>query len=419
VGGRRGRGFRGAGLATAAALAAAVAAAVALAQLLMAPPASDLRWLGCYLALSGAGTLAAGWLVLWLAAAGRPGIRAQLFLGAVAGSAVGLLNVIVVARLMFVSTAHDLRLLLTLVVFSGLVTMLFSAWVSAGLGARLRAVAGVVHRLSAGDYTARVEARGGDEVAALGADVDALAAQLGAIEQQRAALEAEQRDFTVAISHDLRTPLASMRAVAEALVDGVVTERAEVERYYATLRREIERLSRMIDDLFELAQLDAGALRLQRRPVALQEIVAEVAAAMEAEASARGVALRVRVEGEPPALAVDGARLERVVSNLVSNALAHTPAGGEIEVWVSAVAGGVRVAVRDTGEGIPEEELPRVWDRFYRVERARSRPVGSSGGVGLGLAIVRGIVEAHGGNVAAQSAPGRGSTFTVQLPLAT
>jgi two-component system sensor histidine kinase BaeS len=174
----------------------------------------------------------------------------------------------------------------------------------------------------------------------------------------------------------------------------------------------------MIDDLFELAQLDAGALRLERRPVALQEVAAEVVDAMQAQARRQGVALRLQPEGGAPEVPLDGARLERALANLVRNALEHTPSGGRVDVAVFAENGVVGVRVQDGGEGIAANDLPRIWERFYRAEKSRRRSSSGADGAGLGLAIVKGIVEAHGGTVEAASAPGSGATFTVRLPLA-
>ena len=173
----------------------------------------------------------------------------------------------------------------------------------------------------------------------------------------------------------------------------------------------------MIGDLMELAQIDAGALRLQRRPVSLGEVAAEVVDAMQARASRRGVQLALRVEGDPsPAFPLDGTRMERAVANLVRNALEHTPEPGRIDVVVRASDGSVTLSVEDTGEGISATDLPRVWERFYRGERSRRRNGDGAAGTGLGLAIVRGIVEAHGGTVDAQSSPGAGSVLTIHLP---
>ncbi|MCH7488421.1 MAG: HAMP domain-containing histidine kinase [Chloroflexi bacterium] len=399
------------------ALTLAIGAGVLLAQLLMSPPSSDLRTLAAYLTVSGVASLGLGWLALRAAdrAVGLT-IQAKAFLSSIIGSGVALLNIFIVAQLMFVSTSHDLNLLIALILFSAIVTLFFSLWVATTVAGRIELVADGIRSLAGGDYQARLADAGGDEVAKLAADVNLLATRLQAAEEQRTALDRERQELTAAISHDLRTPLASVRAMVEALDDHVVEEAGEVKRYYGTMRREIERLSSMIDDLFELARMDAGALELERRPVALQEVAAEVVDAMQAQAKQAGVALALRVDGSPSELSLDGARIERVAANLVRNALEHAPAGGQVAVRVFAENGWAALEVTDNGEGIKAGAIERVWDRFYRGERSRQRRPGAADGAGLGLAIVRGFVEAHGGTVEATSPAGRGATFTVRLP---
>jgi len=404
-------------VAAALSLTLAIGVGLLLAQVLMAPPANDLRLLATYLTISGAATMAAGWLGLRLAdrAVGLP-IRTKAFLGTVIGSGVALLNVVIVAQLMFVSMSHDFKLLVALIVFSAVVTLFFSVWVAGTVAQRLEAVAGGIRALSQGDYASRVEVSGGDEVSQLAADVNALAQRLEIANEQQRALDRERKELTTAISHDLRTPLSSVQAMIEALDDGVVGDSAEVRRYYATIRREVARLSRMIDDLFELARMDAGALELELHPVSLEEVAAEVVDAMQAQAQRRGVELLLHADGGQREISLDGARMERVAANLVRNALEHTTTGGKIDVSVSHDNGWASLRVTDDGIGIESEALPRIWDRFYRAERSRQRAEGSENGAGLGLAIVRGFVEAHGGTVEAASSPGEGTTFTVKLP---
>ncbi len=393
----------------------AVGAGLLLTQLMMSPPAGELREMAVYLTLAGAGTAAAGWVAVRVVggAAGRS-IRANTFVGAVAGTAVALLNVVIVAELMFISTAHDLKLLIALIAFGGLVSVCFSMWVASTISSRVGIVAAGIRGLALGSHDARLTVEGRDEVARLALDVNVLAERLHAAELERRVLDQERRDLTAAISHDLRTPLASMRAMVEALDDRVVDDPDEVSRYYRTLRREIERLSGMIDDLFELARIDAGALQLDRRPLAVQEIAAEVVDAMQARAQRKGVRLAFHT-ADVPVASVDGARVERALSNLVQNALDHTGAGGRVDVLVVGVNGFVELRVADSGQGIACEDLPRVWDRFYRSDKSRQRD-DNGDRAGLGLAIARGIVEAHGGSVDVKSEPGAGATFALRLP---
>ena len=399
------------------ALALAIGAAVLLTELTMSPSWAELRKLAIYLALAGVASAGLGWVAL--RGADRmlgTGLRGRAFLSSVIAGAVAVLNVIIVGQLMFVSTEHDLNLLLTLVIFSAVITAFFSFSVAATVAGRIENIATAIRLLAHGAFATRLAPNGNDEVARLSEDVDLLAARLQAADDQRAALDRERRELTAAISHDLRTPLASLRAMTEALNDGIVDEPAEIRRYYATMRREIERLSGMIDDLFELSQLDAGALKLERLPISVQDIAAEVVDAMQAAARLAGVELILNVDSSPPEIEVDGGRIERAIGNLVRNALEHTPGGGRVLVSVAATNGNVDLRVADSGSGIAPSDLPHVWERFYRADTSRGRN-GNGDGAGLGLAITRGIVEAHGGSVEAISGGGDGATFVLRLPL--
>jgi signal transduction histidine kinase len=228
------------------------------------------------------------------------------------------------------------------------------------------------------------------------------------------ALEASRRELVAWVSHDLRTPLAGLRAMAEALEDQVVTGPREVSQYHTQIRREVDRLTVMIDDLFELSRIHAGALRLSRRMVGLEDLVAEVVASAEPVARSKGVRLTgAAVRGMP--VFIDAAEMGRALRNLVTNAIRHTPSDGVVDVLAEMQGGMACVSVSDACGGIPPEDLPRVFDVAFRGESARTP--GPQEGAGLGLSIARGIVEAHSGQIAVRNA-GPGCQFLVRLPVA-
>jgi signal transduction histidine kinase len=238
--------------------------------------------------------------------------------------------------------------------------------------------------------------------------------RLNAARTRERALEASRRELVAWVSHDLRTPLAGLRAMAEALEDQVVVDPRTVSQYHTQIRTEVDRLSTMIDDLFELSRIHAGALRLSRRMVGLEDVVAEVVASAEPVARAKGVRLTgAAVRGMP--VYVDSGELGRALRNLVINAIRHTPADGVVDVLAEMQGGVASVCVSDACGGIPPEDLTRVFDVAFRGESARTP--GPEGGGGLGLSIARGIVEAHSGQIAVRNA-GPGCQFLIRLPLA-
>ena len=399
-------------------LAVATVLALISAQIMLRPPRRALVDLGVYLASSGVVSVLLGWLLIRaLERYRRLTLLARFVVVTLVGSAVLVVNIVVLARLMFISTDHDLRVLLATAVFSAIVAASFTIWAASGTIARIAQVNEGIRALATGKLGTVTTVSGHDEVSGLARDVNTLSQRLAEAQAERNALDEERRELTAAISHDLRTPLSTIRAMVDALEDGVVSEPAETKRYFVTIRRDIDRLNRMIDDLFELAQIDAGAMRLHRQQITVHEIVSEVVDAMRARAERSGILLELRVQSEPPPALLDGDRIERAISNLLRNALEHTPAGGEVRVSVNSSDGQAVVEVSDTGEGIEHEDLPHVWTRFYRAERSRARADATSNGVGLGLAITKGIVELHGGAVDVRSRAGEGTAFTVRLPI--
>ncbi|MFC7547464.1 sensor histidine kinase [Plantactinospora sp. GCM10030261] len=241
--------------------------------------------------------------------------------------------------------------------------------------------------------------------------------------QRERQLDASRRDLVAWVSHDLRTPLAGLRAMAEALEDRVVADPATVAEYHRRIRTETDRMARLVDDLFELSRINAGALRLTLSAVPLRDLVSDALASAEPVAAARRVRLVASEYGGPaadgggwPVVSASEPELARVVANLLLNAVRYTPEDGTVRVDAGRDTDGVWLSVADTCGGIPEADLPRLFDVAFRGERARTPRTASGGGAGgLGLAVVRGLVEAHGGRVDVQNIVG-GCRFVVRLP---
>jgi len=228
-------------------------------------------------------------------------------------------------------------------------------------------------------------------------------------------LEQMRRDFVANVSHELRTPLTSIQGIIEGLIDGVIPA-AEAGRYLRVAHGESLRMNRLVQDLLDLAALEAGRADWELHAVELGEILDRVEIRLQAPRSEKGLAIRREVPPDLPPLLANENRLEQVLTNLVENAVRFSPPGGEITVAAEKRPHNrITVTVRDQGPGIPPEDLPHVWDRFYRVEKSRAR---ETGGTGLGLAIVKQIVEAQGGEVAVESSPGEGASFFFTLPAA-
>ncbi|REE97492.1 sensor histidine kinase [Thermomonospora umbrina] len=369
-------------------------------------PFEELLWVAWYAALA-ASVVAVVGLVLLHLLRGRS-VATQLV---VVGAATVLATVsgIVVITLMMYLDEHDRSVALAVVTAAGAVAM----GVSALLGRRLVAANRVLVDAVRADPYRPPGVRLPAELAELARELDAAYGRLAQAHEREQALEASRRELVAWVSHDLRTPLAGLRAMAEALEDEVVADPETVRDYHGRIRVETDRLTGMVDDLFELSRIHAGALRLYRRRVGLDDLVAETIAGTEPLARAKGVRLRGEAGAGMP-LEVDAGELGRALRNLVVNAIRHTPSDGTIEV-VGAVEDGMAcVTVSDACGGIPEDDLPRVFDVAFRGEAART-PGG--GGAGLGLAIARGIVEAHEGEIGVAN-EGPGCRFVIRLPLA-
>jgi signal transduction histidine kinase len=381
--------------------------------LLMQPPAAELGLMALFLAITALISVAAGYGAYRLGWLNRSPRISWVVLGSYAlASILTFLNVWVTARLMFASQ-HDLLLATVLLLFAGGIAISVGYFLSAALTDRIVTLGRAAQQVATGNLSARVPVTGNDEMADLARAFNDMAGQLEAADQKQRELDTLRRNLIAWAGHDLRTPLASIRAIVEALADGVVEEPDTVDRYLHTAQREIRSLSHLIDDLFELAQLEAGGLSLEVRPNSLSDLISDTIESFSELAGRQEVLLEGAVGPGVDPVAMDAQQIGRVLSNLVGNALRHTPAGGTVRVRATATDAGVQVEIQDSGEGIDAQDLPHVFERFYRGEKSRSR---STGGAGLGLAIVKGLVEAHGGQIGVESAPGQGTRFTFTLP---
>lgn len=336
-----------------------------------------------------------------------------LFVTYAVGAGLILLTIAATANLMFLSD-HDALLVLVIMIYATGVMLVFSYFVASSLSAGITDVTRAADAVRGGDLSARASESGRDEISRLARAFNEMTARLGTAREQEEQLNRMRRDLIAWVSHDLRTPLTSIRARVEALTDGVVRE-DEVPRYLASIRTDTLALNRLIDDLFDLATADAGGLTLDLVPCEIGDLVSDTVRAMSVVAEQRGVALAGAVpEGIEPVI-VSPPRIQRVLNNLIGNALAHTPAGGRIDITAERIDCDVVVSVSDTGEGISAQDLPRVFDRFYRGEPSRRRS-DLGAGTGLGLAISRALVEAHHGTISIASEVGKGTTVRFSLP---
>ena len=382
-------------------------------NLLMSPPSNELGLMALFLgitafvsALAGLAAYRFGWIN------SSPTLRWTLLGGYALSSLLTFFNVWFSAELMFASE-HDLLLAIVLLVFAGGMAMILGYFLSSTVTERIDLLKGAAEKLSQGDLQTRVAVQGRDEVSSLAVTFNQMAEQLHAADQKQRELEGLRRDLIAWVSHDLQTPLTSMRAILEALSDGIVDDPETIKRYLNTAQRDVRSLSALIDDLFQMAQLDAGGFPLHRIPTSLNDLVSDTLESFTQLAKQQNITLEGQVESDVDPVFMDTQAIGRVLNNLISNALRHTPPEGRVSVWVRRTGPRVEVTVSDTGEGIRAEDIPHIFERFYRGEKSRNR---GTGGAGLGLAIARGIVRAHGGDIWIESKVGKGTQFTFHIP---
>ncbi|MFH7334271.1 sensor histidine kinase [Streptomyces sp. KHY 26] len=366
----------------------------------------DLFLIALYAFAAAAATGLAGAGVLRLIR--RRSLTASLAVVAAVGVLAMLAGTLAVAWAMFLSP-HDLTAVTTVVAMAAVVSLVTALLLGRWVVARSRELADAARSFGDGGAFAAPDGPATAELEELSRELAATSARLAESRERERALETSRRELVAWISHDLRTPLAGLRAMAEALEDGVA---ADPDRYLRQIRAEVERLDAMVGDLFELSRIHAGTLPLSLSRVSLYDLVGDALAGADPLAREHGV----RLVGEhvaPVPVEVDGREMSRVLGNLLVNAIRRTPADGTVAVAAERTEEGVVLSVTDGCGGIPEEDLPRVFDTGWRGTDARTPPAGA----GLGLAIVRGIVEAHRGRATVRNIPG-GCRFEVTLPTA-
>jgi len=287
------------------------------------------------------------------------------------------------------------------------VAVILSLFFSRGVIAPVQAMSLAAQRIAEGRYDERVQVNGEDELAQLALRFNQMAEKLNQTESMRRRLIGD-------VSHELRTPLTAIKGSMEGLMDGILPATNET---YQQIHAEADRLNRLVDDLQELSRVEARAYQLDIRPVNVSSLVQTVSKRLAHQFKTKHIALDLELVPNLPRIVADEDRTMQVLTNLTGNALQYTPEGGKVNIVARRVNDEVQISVRDTGIGIPPEHLPHIFDRFYRVDKSRSRPAG--GGSGIGLTIARALVEAQGGHIWVESSGGgHGSTFLFTLPIA-
>jgi signal transduction histidine kinase len=382
-------------------------------RLLMQPSLSEIGLLALFLAITSGLSLIAGYSAYrlgWM-------VRSPRLLWTLLGmytlsNLLALLTVWLTARLMFVNQ-HDLLLATVLLIFAAAIGMTLGYFFSTTLTQRITALNHAAREIMQGHLKVRLPVQGRDEVTELASAFNQMAAQLEEAAQMRIKMDGLRRDLIAWIGHDLQTPLTSIRAIIEALADGVIEDQTTTDRYFRTAQREIQNLSHLIDDLSQMSQLDTGRMPLNIYPNSISDLISDTIESFSELASRKGITIEGSSEVDIDPVDMDAQRIGRVLANLVSNAIRHTSSGGEVRLQAVRVSGGIQVEVQDSGEGIPLEDLSFIFDSFYRGEKSRNR---EKGGPGLGLAIARGIIQAHAGTITAENIPSGGSRFTFFLP---
>lgn len=378
----------------------------------------ELNQLALYMSATGFITISAAYAVYRLGIVQRfHSLRWALLLTTVLTVLLVFLNARITAQITMIDE-HYLSLTTMLLIFAGITAIIFGFFVARSMTERLQRLVGATQQLAAGDLSTRVEMRGNDEISQLAGMFNQMAENLEQLDRQKRLLEETRRSLIAWVSHDLRTPLASMRVMVEAIADEVVSDPATVTRYMDNCRAEIAHLNRLIDDLFDLAKLDVGHLPIERQQTCLPDLISDTLSSMAARARTREIDLLGQVEEEVDMVYIAPDKIQRVLYNLLDNAIKFTPAGQQVLLRAYTADQHVQIDIHNSGSVILSGELSQIFESFYRGETSRTVSEDGLRGTGLGLAIARGFVEAHGGRIWARSSAESGTTFSFTIPRA-
>ncbi len=333
------------------------------------------------------------------------------------GLAVGLIsiNVWVTVQLMFISQ-EDLVVTAALLVFAGITSIMTGVFVASAITKRIQRLSQATEGLANGRFDTRLAVMGNDELAAFARRFNWMAESLQQLDAKKRAIEQTRRDLIAGVSHDLRTPLTSIRAMLEAVQDGVVADEDTVTRYINNSLTEINNLSHLIDDLFQLAQIDAGHIEAKFESSSLRDLISDSISSMSAKAARHYIKLSCAVSEDVDPVYMAPDKIQRVLYNLLDNAIRYTPAYGEVTLRAFRQGQLVQVEVHNTGDAIDPTHIPRIFDSFYRGESSRVQQADGHRSTGLGLAIAWRFIEIHRGNIEVDSRPEHGTTFRFSIP---
>jgi len=376
------------------------------------PPMNEVWLITGFLMVTTAISAIAGYAAYRLGWMNRsPNMRTALLGSYALASLLTFINVYLTARLMF-TDQHDLLLGTVLLIFAGAIAMALGYLLSSSFLDRIQSIDKAAKKIAGGNLSSRVPIEGRDELADLALTFNYMASQLEEAAEQRQELEKLRKELIAWIGHDLQTPLTSISAIIEALADGMVQDDETRQRYYETAKKNISALSQLIDDMFQLAQIDAGGLNLNYEFVSLSDLISDCLESYTEIAERKEIELRGSVSSDIGEVEIDARRINRVLNNLIDNALHHAQGKDYVEVIASQSAQEIKVVVEDNGLGISSADLPFIFDQFYRGGRSQTDVTRRTG---LGLAISKGIIDAHGGEINVTSQPGQ-TRFSFNIP---